>query len=59
MGRPLGKGGCSKLAKRAEVIKHQGRRKRARLQLRCEDWMRRDMRRSREDERRIDGAANR
>ena len=37
---------ASKLAKRAEVEKHQGRRKRGRLQLRWEDCVRRDMRRS-------------
>ena len=40
---------ASKLAKRAEVEKHQGRRKRP--QLRWEDCVRRDMRRSVEDER--------
>ena len=50
---------AGKLAKRAEVEKHQGCRKRARLQLRCEDCMRRDMRRSGEDERWRDGAASR
>ena len=41
----------SKLAKRVEVEKHQGRRKMGRQQLRWEDCVRRDMRRSGEDER--------
>ena len=40
MGRPPGKNGC-KLAKRAEVEKHQERRKIGRPQLRWEDCMRR------------------
>ena len=50
---------ASKLAKRAEVEKHQGRRKMGRPQLRWEDYVRRDMRRSGEDERWRDGAADR
>ena len=50
---------ASKLAKRAEVEKHQGRRKRGRPPLRWEDCMRRDMRRSGEDDRRREGAADR
>ena len=48
---------ASKLAKRAEMEKHQGRRKRGRL--RWEDCVRRDMRRSGEDERWREGAADR
>ena len=50
---------ASKLAKRAEVEKHQGRRKKGRPQLRWEDCMRRDTRRSGEDERWREGAADR
>ena len=50
---------ASKLAKRAEVEKHQGRRKRGRPQLRWEDCVRREMRRSGEDERWREGAADR
>ena len=37
---------ASKLTKRAEVEKHEGRRKRGRPQLRWENCVRRDMRRS-------------
>ena len=48
-----------KLAKRAELEKHQGRRERGRPQLRWEDWVRRDMRRSGEDERWREEAADR
>ena len=48
---------ASKLAKRAEVEKHQGRRKRGKPQLRWEDCVRRDMSRSGEDERLREGAA--
>ena len=59
MGRPLGKNGCKQTSKRAEVEKHQGRRKRGRPQLRWEDSVRRDMRRSGEDERCREGAADR
>ena len=50
---------ASKLAKRAEMEKHQGRRRRGRPQLRWEDCVRRDMRRSGEDERWREGAADR
>ena len=47
MGRPLGKDGCRQtIAKKAEVKKQQGCRKRGRQQLRWEDCVRRDMRRS-------------
>ena len=49
----------SKLAKRAEVEKHQGRRKSGRPQLTWEDCVRRDMRRSGEDEIWGEGAADR
>ncbi|KAI0209952.1 hypothetical protein LSAT2_005327 [Lamellibrachia satsuma] len=42
----MGRMDAGKLAKRPEVEKHQGRRKRGRPQLRWEDWVRRDMRRS-------------
>ena len=41
-----------KPAKRADMEKHQGRRKRGRPQMRWEDCVRRDMGRSWEDERR-------
>ena len=50
---------AGKLAKRAEVEKHQGRRKRGRSQLRWEDCVRRDMRRSGEDEIWSEGATDR
>ena len=50
---------ASKLAKRAELVKHQVRRKRGRPQLRWEDRVRMDMRRSGEDERWREGAADR
>ena len=49
----------SKLAKRAEVETHQGCRERERPQLRWEDCVRRDIRRSWEDERWREGAADR
>ena len=42
---------ASKLTKRAEMEKHQRRRKRGRPQPKWEDCVRRDMRRSGEDER--------
>ena len=58
MGRPLGKEECRQ-TKRAEVEKHQGCRKRGRPQLRCENCVRRVMRRSGEDERWREGAADR
>ena len=47
MGRPLGKNGCKQTSK--EVEKHQGRRKRGRPQLRWENYVKRDMRRSGEE----------
>ena len=50
---------ASKLAKRAEVEKHQGRWKMGRPHMRWEDCVRRDMRRSGEDERWREGAADR
>ena len=61
MGRPLKnlRMDASKPTKKAEVKKHQGCRKRGRPQLRWEDCMRRDMRRSGEDERWREGAADR
>ena len=49
---------ASKLAKRAEVETHQGCSKRGRPQLRWEDCVRRDMRRSGEYERWIEGAVD-
>ena len=48
-----------KQAKRAEVKKHQGRGKRGRTLQRWEDCVRRDMRRSGEDERWREGAVDR
>ena len=59
MGRLLVRMDAGKLAKRAEVKKHQGRRKRGRPQLIWEGCMKRDMRRSEEDERSREGAADR
>ena len=58
MGRPLGKNGCKQTSKENRGGKHQGRRKRGRPQLKWEDCMRRDMRRSGEDERWREGAAD-
>ena len=59
MGRPLGKNGCKQTSKESRSGKKQGRRKSGRPQLRWEDCMRRDMRRSEEDKRRREGAADR
>ena len=50
---------ASKLAKRAEVEKHKGRRKRGSQQLSWEDCVRRDTRRSGEDKRWRERAADR
>ena len=58
MGRPLGKDKWRQTSKESRSgKKHQGRRKRGRLQQRKEDCLRRDMRRSGEDERWTEGAA--
>ena len=50
---------ASKLTNRSEVKKHQGNSKRGRPQLRWENCVRRDMRRSGEDERWREGTADR
>ena len=59
MGRPLGKDGCKQTSKESRGEKHQGRRNRGRPQVIWEDCVRRDMRRSGEEERWREGTADR
>ena len=57
-GRPLSKNGCTHTSKESRGGKHQETQEKGKPQLRWEDCVRRDMRRSGEAERWREGAAD-
>ena len=59
MGRPLGKDGCRQTSKDSRGEKTSRTQERRKTQLRWKDCMRRDMRRSGEDDRLREGGSDR